>query len=96
MGIGETIARSLAAAGAKLAIISRSEDKLASLTKELRSSNNIDVIYKTLDVGDHKAVDEAVASVVKELGEIDVLINNVGSPIISLGFRMTSKIDHSS
>ncbi|THX68037.1 NADP-dependent L-serine/L-allo-threonine dehydrogenase ydfG [Aureobasidium pullulans] len=77
MGIGAAIARSLAASGANLALFSRSEDKLQALAEEIKSAHEgVKVTYRAVDVGDHEAVDKAVLSVVKEMGEIDVLINN--------------------
>jgi len=80
MGIGAAIARSLAASGANLALFSRSEDKLQALAEEIKSAHGgVQVTYRAVDVGNHEAVDKAVASVVKEMGEIDVLINNVSS-----------------
>ncbi|THW67893.1 NADP-dependent L-serine/L-allo-threonine dehydrogenase ydfG [Aureobasidium pullulans] len=79
MGIGAAIARSLAASGANLALFSRSEDNLQALAEEIKSAHEgVKVTYRAVDVGDHEAVDKAVASVVKEMGEIDVLINNAG------------------
>ncbi|THW42945.1 NADP-dependent L-serine/L-allo-threonine dehydrogenase ydfG [Aureobasidium pullulans] len=79
MGIGAAIARSLAASGANLALFSRSEDKLQALAEEIKSAHGgVQVTYRAVDVGDHEAVDKAVVSVVKEMGEIDVLINNAG------------------
>ncbi|THW26106.1 NADP-dependent L-serine/L-allo-threonine dehydrogenase ydfG [Aureobasidium pullulans] len=79
MGIGAAIARSLAASGANLALFSRSEDKLQALAEEIKSAHEgVKVTYRAVDVGDHEAVDKAVLSVVKEMGEIDVLINNAG------------------
>jgi NADP-dependent 3-hydroxy acid dehydrogenase YdfG len=36
-------------------------------------------IYRAVDIADHAAVDSAIASAIAETGEIDVLINNVGS-----------------
>ncbi|OBW69637.1 MAG: Uncharacterized protein AUREO_003090 [Aureobasidium pullulans] len=79
MGIGAAIARSLAASGANLALFSRSEDKLQALAEEIKSAHEgVKVTYRAVDVGNHEAVDKAVASVVKEMGEIDVLINNAG------------------
>ncbi|THZ00938.1 NADP-dependent L-serine/L-allo-threonine dehydrogenase ydfG [Aureobasidium pullulans] len=79
MGIGAAIARSLAASGANLALFSRSEDKLQALAEEIKSAHEgVKVTYRAVDVGDHEAVDKAVASVVKEMGEINVLINNAG------------------
>ncbi|OQE44436.1 hypothetical protein PENCOP_c002G02129 [Penicillium coprophilum] len=79
MGIGEATARALAKASANLILLSRSEDKLAKLTDELsKQYPQIRVIYRTADVGNYEEVDTAVDSSVKELGGIDILINNAG------------------
>jgi 3-hydroxy acid dehydrogenase/malonic semialdehyde reductase len=56
----------------------KTKEKLATLAKALTDFHRVKVIYRAVDVGDNKAVDEAVASVVAEAGDIDVLVNNVG------------------
>ncbi|KAJ5102199.1 Short-chain dehydrogenase/reductase SDR [Penicillium alfredii] len=79
MGIGESIARALAKSDANLILVSRSEDKLAKLTTELSAQHpQIKVIYRAVDVGNYEAVDAAVETSVRELGSIDILINNAG------------------
>ena len=50
------------------------------MTKKLTSSKSgIKVIYKAVDIGDYEAVNTAVQASVKEIGHIDILVNNVGS-----------------
>ncbi|KAL2817538.1 hypothetical protein BJX63DRAFT_385360 [Aspergillus granulosus] len=79
MGIGEEIANSLSEQGCNLILISRSEDKLATLAKKLSSSNSSNkIIWRAIDIGDEPAVDKAIASAISEIGEIDILINNAG------------------
>ncbi|KAH7193989.1 uncharacterized protein B0J16DRAFT_412514 [Fusarium flagelliforme] len=78
MGIGETIASSLAEQGANLILFARSEDKLAAITTKLASSNSGKFTYRAVDISDYDAVDGAVASSVEEIGEINILINNAG------------------
>ncbi|KAL2817005.1 NAD(P)-binding protein [Aspergillus cavernicola] len=52
-------------------------DKLANLAKKLSSSQATGkIIWRTVDIGNYLAVDKAVASVVQELVDIDILINN--------------------
>ncbi|KAL4774164.1 hypothetical protein BDW60DRAFT_205342 [Aspergillus nidulans var. acristatus] len=79
MGIGEAIARRVAAEGSNLALIARSEDKLkgiaADLQKQYPSSK---VVIKATDLKSYGSVEKAVNKTVKELGDIDVLINNAG------------------
>ncbi|KFA68293.1 hypothetical protein S40285_06640 [Stachybotrys chlorohalonatus IBT 40285] len=79
MGIGAAIAEHLAQAGAHLALLARSEDKLSALAKVLTSKHSqCKAIYIPTDIGKHDAVDKAVASTVEQLGSIDILINNAG------------------
>ncbi|KFA46942.1 hypothetical protein S40293_03588 [Stachybotrys chartarum IBT 40293] len=79
MGIGAAIAEHLAQAGAHLALLARSEDKLSALTKELTSKHSqCKAIYIPTDIGKHDAVDKAVALTIEQLGSIDILINNAG------------------
>ncbi|KAL2851323.1 hypothetical protein BJX68DRAFT_275307 [Aspergillus pseudodeflectus] len=79
MGIGEAIATSLAEQGCNLILISRSEDKLATLAKKLSGqTSSIKITWRAVDIGDQPAVDAAIASTIDELGPIDILINNAG------------------
>ncbi|KAL4743650.1 hypothetical protein BDV11DRAFT_177944 [Aspergillus similis] len=79
MGIGEAIARRVAAEGSNLALIARSEDKLkgiaADLQKQYPSSK---VIFKAIDLQSYESVEKAVNETVNELGDIDILVNNAG------------------
>jgi short-subunit dehydrogenase len=62
----------------RIILISRSEDKLAEVARRLQSINSeCKAIYRAVDVADCQAVTKAVKSSAKELGEIDILINNV-------------------
>ncbi|OLN86682.1 Serine 3-dehydrogenase [Colletotrichum chlorophyti] len=85
MGIGEAIATSLAARGANLVLLSRSEasqtlhDKLSGVAKKLSTSYpDVRVICRVADVGNFDVVDKAVASAIDEIGNIDILVNNAG------------------
>jgi 2-dehydro-3-deoxy-D-gluconate 5-dehydrogenase len=76
-GIGLGMARGLAAAGADIAIVGRSEAKsvaaVADLTQTGRRAN-----YALADVTDEAAVRDAVGRVRREFGRIDILVNNAG------------------
>ncbi|KAL0940455.1 short chain dehydrogenase reductase family [Colletotrichum truncatum] len=79
MGIGEAIATALAAKGANLVLLSRSERNLATLANKLSLSySNIKIIYRAADVGDFESVDKAIASAIEAVGQIDILVNNAG------------------
>ncbi|KAK1671673.1 NADP-dependent L-serine/L-allo-threonine dehydrogenase ydfG [Colletotrichum godetiae] len=79
MGIGEAIATALAAKGANLVLLSRSEERLSHVAKSLSTTNSgIKVIYRAADIGNFDMVDKAVGSAIEEIGDIDILINNAG------------------
>jgi 3-oxoacyl-[acyl-carrier protein] reductase len=73
-GIGRGIARELAAAGAKVAIIARSADGAAAAAAELGDGH----LGFACDIADGDAVDATVRDVEARLGPIDILVNNAG------------------
>ena len=73
-GIGRAIALLCAQEGARVAIVARGQDELAEVVSEGGSA----MTMRTADVTDSAAVESAVASIVEEMGGIDVLINNAG------------------
>jgi NAD(P)-dependent dehydrogenase (short-subunit alcohol dehydrogenase family) len=71
-GIGLSIAKAFAAAGAKVAVSGRNEGVLDALAAELGG------VSCPADIADAAAVDAAVAKAVGALGKLDVLVNNAG------------------
>ena len=76
-GIGEATARELAERGAAVALVARSEEKLAVLERAISASDGR-AISVPADVSDEEAVREMVGRVVGEFGVLDVLVNNAG------------------
>src|ERR1700745_4364539 len=74
-GIGTYIARALAAEGANLLLVARSEPELARLANELRTDENT-VAYVAVDLSDPRAAERVAAAAVAELSSVDVLVNN--------------------
>ena len=81
-GIGRAIAEALAAAGAAVAVIARSQDELAETVRRIEGAGGR-AIAVVADVTDPQAVEEAVALTERELGPIDLLVNNaaVATPV---------------
>lgn len=74
-GIGDQMARQLAAMGCNLILVARRTDRLDALARELRTVT-VDVI--TADLADPQAAD-AVYEQTRALGrQVDILINNAG------------------
>jgi NAD(P)-dependent dehydrogenase (short-subunit alcohol dehydrogenase family) len=71
-GIGASIARELAAAGARVAVSARSADQVEDVAREIGG------LAVEADVSDRASVEAMVARVESELGPIDILVNNAG------------------
>lgn len=87
-GIGRAIARAFAAAGADLAVASRTEAELASLADELAPTGRRVLVVPT-DVGDEEAMRVLVDRTLTELGRVDVLVNNAGAAPFLAPFLQT-------
>jgi NAD(P)-dependent dehydrogenase (short-subunit alcohol dehydrogenase family) len=81
-GLGLVLARALAAKGARLAICSRSADKLELARQELEKTG-AEVLALPIDVTEREQVEAMIRDVIDHYGRIDVLINNAG--IIQVG-----------
>ncbi len=71
-GIGKTIARMLAAAGARVALLARSADQLADVAASIGPA----ALAIPVDIGDPASVADAFATIARKLGRLDVLVNN--------------------
>ena len=78
-GIGYGIATALAAAGCRVAITGRREDKLQEAAAAW--SGQPPMIYHTCDVGDRPGVNALFDWATKQLGQIDILVNAAGTNI---------------
>jgi 2-deoxy-D-gluconate 3-dehydrogenase len=76
-GIGRVIAVALAAAGADLALIARSEDGLAETARAV-SEHGRNAFVIPADVTSEEAVAAAVAEAIEQLGHLDIVVNNAG------------------
>lgn len=75
-GIGLGIARSLAAAGCRVAIAGRREDKLREAAAAWAGKPAF--LVHTVDVANRDDVKKLVTWAEKELGQIDILVNSAG------------------
>jgi short-subunit dehydrogenase len=77
-GIGTVFARELAARGAQLILVARSEDKLQTLAAQIVAAHGVRVDVLPIDLA-RPAAGEEVARRVAALGrQVDVLVNNAG------------------
>lgn len=80
-GIGSECARLFARAGAKIVLAARNREKAEKVAKEINGSDG-EAFVIDVDVTDLSSVFNMVDTVVKELGQIDVLINAFGAGLI--------------
>jgi len=85
-GIGKSIAIALANEGISLALVSRSEESLEKLKKDLLNSDSHSVF--PCDVSNFEEVGNVVKNVFEKYGKIDYLINNAGITRDTLLLRM--------
>jgi NAD(P)-dependent dehydrogenase (short-subunit alcohol dehydrogenase family) len=76
-GLGRHAARSLAAAGAKVALAARRLEPLLALQKQIEAEDGR-AIPLCLDVTDPVSVADCVKAAETELGPISILVNNAG------------------
>lgn len=74
-GVGRATARAAAAQGASIALLARGTEALEATRKEVESAGGQALPIQT-DVADHDAVESAAETVERELGPIDVWVNN--------------------
>ena len=80
-GIGLGIARGLAQAGARVAIIARNTEKSHAAAKALAEETGVAPLVLTADVSVPEQVAAVVSEAKKGLGRIDILFNNAGTSI---------------
>ena len=86
-GLGVHFARTLAAAGASVAIAARRADRLVSLQAELQKAGGKAAAVE-LDVQSGKSVSAAFDAAETALGAIDIVVNNAGISIVKPALDM--------
>jgi NAD(P)-dependent dehydrogenase (short-subunit alcohol dehydrogenase family) len=90
-GIGRAIALGLAAEGATVAVIARSQDQLDAVVAEAAELGG-DGLALAIDCMDGQALKAGVEEVQARLGRLDVLVNNVGGLVGEVG--KLAALDH--
>lgn len=88
-GINLGIADSFATAGAKVAILGRTQDKLDVATAHLRR-NGAEVLGFSADVRDFDSVDKALAATADQFGPIDVVVSGAAGNFLAPAASMSS------
>ncbi|HEY0783088.1 MAG TPA: 3-oxoacyl-[acyl-carrier-protein] reductase [Thermoanaerobaculia bacterium] len=87
-GIGEAIARRLAAQGARVILAARNAEKLATLALAIAQAGGT-ALPHALDVADAAGLPERIKALPKEFADVDILVNNAGITADNLLARMS-------
>jgi len=86
-GIGWDIAQALVVAGAKVAVVARTEEKLALLVGEIETAGGEALAVK-MDVADAEQIKAGFRQVIDKFGRLDILVNNAAITRDGLAVRM--------
>ena len=88
-GIGRAIAEAFAKQGANLAVCGTHEDAVKQAVAQLAQTYGVKVIGRAVNIAQADDCEALVAETVKELGSVDVLVNNAGITKDNLLVRMS-------
>lgn len=87
-GLGRAIVSRLAEAGAKVAIADLDQGRGRSAAREIAARHGVEAMAVAMDVRDVGSIENAAARAEKELGPLDIWVNNAGifpfSPVMEL------------
>ena len=79
-GIGRGIATSLAREGARVAVTSRSRERIEAASEEVAAETGGEVVGFEADTADLERLAELPGEVAERLGPVDILVTNTGGP----------------
>jgi len=90
-GLGRRFAKTLAAAGAKVALTARRAEKLEEVAREIRAAGGTAEPFQ-LDVTDADQLIGVVGAVEAKLGPVTILVNNAGVPDAQRATKMSVEL----
>lgn len=88
-GVGRATVREFARHGASIGLIARSRDGLEGARREVEAAGG-EALVLPMDVAQPEQVEEAAAAVERQLGPIDVWVNNAMVSVLSPAMQMTA------
>ena len=92
-GIGEALAKALAAENAHLILSGRNEAELERVAADCIEGGAASAHVVRLDLAEHDLIPQIAQQVLKECGKIDILINNGGMSQRSLALETPLEVD---
>lgn len=89
-GIGRATALRFSEEGATVVLADIQEDKLENLSKQIRKKGG-EVLFQKVDVRKKEDINNLIERVIKDLGKVDILINNAGINIAVTAKKMTEE-----
>jgi 3-oxoacyl-[acyl-carrier protein] reductase len=90
-GIGQAIAVRLASQGARVAVVSRTEQNADRTAEEINAKFAGLAKGYSVDVADHSAVKELAERIFSDFSRVDILVNNAGVTRDGLSMRMSEE-----
>jgi 3-oxoacyl-[acyl-carrier protein] reductase len=90
-GIGQAIAARLASQGARVAVVSRTEQNADRTAEEINAKFAGLAKGYSVDVADHSAVKELAERIFSDFSRVDILVNNAGVTRDGLSMRMSEE-----
>ncbi len=89
-GVGRATAQAFALSGARVALLARNEKALAAAKKEIEEAGG-EAFYFVVDVSDFKALQNTAEKIEKEVGPIEVWVNNAMVSIMAPFDKITAE-----
>ena len=86
-GIGRACALALAQAGARVALASRNETRLAEVAEEIATNGGVAEVF-AIDMASEESIKAGANAAIERLGSIEVLVDNAGITKDGLMMRM--------
>jgi NAD(P)-dependent dehydrogenase (short-subunit alcohol dehydrogenase family) len=90
-GLGRSMSRCFLDLGARVAIASRSAERLEAAAAGLREATGGEVLAVACDIRDYAQVERTIATVAERFGALDTLVNNAAGNFIAPTERLSNR-----